>query len=233
MSGIRFADPRKRRIDAHGFTNMKYGVYHMIAREEIGARIKAKRLKLGMTLKDLSQATDLSVGFLSQFERGMSSIAIDSLEKVANVLSLPLFSFFSSIDEINSPDQVIRYYEMRPDHVNPRIFQYVLSHNVHGYCLLPRIFMLMPMNENRKIELYSHNGDEFLYVLEGVVTLYVDNDTYVLYPGDSTLIHSRQPHNWINLTNNVVRILTVNCPNPFVNAQHNADTKIDQPQTET
>ena len=199
----------------------------MIAKEEIGARVKFKRLKLGMTLKELSQATELSVGFLSQFERGMSSIAIDSLEKVADALSLPLSSFFSNIDESNPTDQVIRYYDMRPDHVNPRIFQYVLSNNVHGYCLLPRIFMLMPMNENRKIELYSHNGDEFLYVLEGVVTLYVDNEKHVLYPGDSMLIHSKQPHNWINLTNNVVRILTVNCPNPFVNTQHCADTAMD------
>ncbi len=202
----------------------------MIAKEEIGARIKAKRLKLGMTLKDLSQATDLSVGFLSQFERGMSSIAIDSLEKVADVLALPLFSFFSSIDETNATDQIVRYYDMRPDHVNPRIFQYVLSHNVQGYCLLPRIFLLMPMNENRKIELYSHNGDEFLYVLEGTVTLYVDNDKHVLYPGDSSLIHSQQPHNWINLTNNVVRILTVNCPNPFINTQHGCEAKTDKPK---
>ena len=196
----------------------------MIAKEEIGARIKSKRLKLGMTLKDLSQATELSVGFLSQFERGMSSIAIDSLEKVAEVLSIPLSSFFSNIDESTSTDQVMRYYEMRPDHVNPRIFQYVLSPNVHNYCLLPRIFMLMPMNENRKIELYTHKGDEFLYVIEGVVTLYVDSDKHVLYPGDSTLIHSQQPHNWINLTNNVARILTVNCPNPFVNTSHCEET---------
>ena len=191
----------------------------MIAKEEIGARIKAQRLKLGMTLKDLSQATDLSVGFLSQFERGMSSIAVDSLEKVANVLSLPLSSFFSDIDENDNTDPVVRYYDMRPNQVNPRIFQYVLSHNVQGYCLLPRIYMLMPMNENRKLELYSHSGDEFIYVLEGVVTLYVDNEKYVLYPGDSILIHSQQQHNWINLTNNVVRILTVNCPNPFVTTQ--------------
>ena len=204
----------------------------MIAKEEIGSRIKAQRLKLGMTLKDLSKATDLSVGFLSQFERGMSSIAIDSLEKVAEVLSLPLSSFFSNINNNDSEDPVIRYYDMRPDHVNPRIFQYVLSHNVQGYCLLPRIFLLMPMNENRKIELYSHNGDEFLYVLEGVVTLYVDNEKFVLYPGDSTLIHSQHPHNWINLTNNVVRILTVNCPNPFVTAHHCADIQEHEQGTE-
>ena len=202
----------------------------MIAKEEIGAKIKAKRLKLGMTLKDLSQATELSVGFLSQFERGMSSIAIDSLEKVSEVLSIPLSSFFSNIDDSTSADPVMRYYEMKPDHVNPRIFQYVLSSNVHNYCLLPRIFMLMPMNENRKIELYSHNGDEFLYVLEGVVTLYVENDKHVLYPGDSTLIHSKQPHNWINLTNNVVRILTVNCPNPFANTAHCAETIATSPE---
>lgn len=46
-----------------------------------------------MTLKQLSEKTNLSTGFLSQMERGMSSIAIDTLENIAGVLGVSLTSF--------------------------------------------------------------------------------------------------------------------------------------------
>ena len=187
----------------------------MLQADEIGAIVKMERLKNQMTLKDLSDATNLSVGFLSQFERGMSSIAIDSLEKVATALGLSLSSFFLNISSNEKENPVLKSYDMRPNCVNPRIIQYVLSHNVSHYDLFPRIFALMPMNDDETIELYSHNGEEFLYVLEGVVTLCLEEEKHVLYPGDSAQIHSNQPHNWINLTNKVTKILTVNVPNPF------------------
>lgn len=49
----------------------------------IGAKVKSLRIGKEMTIKQLSEACGLSVGFLSQFERGISSIAIDSLETIA------------------------------------------------------------------------------------------------------------------------------------------------------
>ena len=58
----------------------------------IGLRIKALRTEKKYTLKYLSEQTGLSIGFLSQFERGLTSIAIDSLEKIAQVLEVELSS---------------------------------------------------------------------------------------------------------------------------------------------
>ena len=43
----------------------------------IGAKVKQKRTERKMTLKQLGEKTGLSVGFLSQFERGLSSIALE------------------------------------------------------------------------------------------------------------------------------------------------------------
>ena len=47
----------------------------------IGAKVKAFRTAKKYTLKQLSEESGLSIGFLSQLERGLSSIAIDSLAK--------------------------------------------------------------------------------------------------------------------------------------------------------
>lgn len=45
----------------------------------IGMKIKKLRTEKGMTLKELSEKSELSVGILSQFERGLTTIAVDSL----------------------------------------------------------------------------------------------------------------------------------------------------------
>ena len=60
----------------------------------IGARVKALRTSKKLTLKQLSELSGLSIGFLSQLERGLSSIAIDSLAKLADILPRRLSSTF-------------------------------------------------------------------------------------------------------------------------------------------
>ena len=49
--------------------------------KDIGNKIKLLRQSNGMTLKTLSEKVGLSIGFFSQLERGLTSVAIDSLSK--------------------------------------------------------------------------------------------------------------------------------------------------------
>ncbi|WP_197249584.1 helix-turn-helix domain-containing protein [Cytobacillus firmus] len=62
--------------------------------DEIYKKIKDLRLQNGYTLKELSERTDLSISFLSQVERGTTSLAITSLKKIANVLNVKISEFF-------------------------------------------------------------------------------------------------------------------------------------------
>ena len=68
---------------------------------EIAERIRNLRKEKSLTLKDLSEKTDLSVSFLSQVENGASSLAITSLKKIADALgvSMKIYSYlpFSSM----------------------------------------------------------------------------------------------------------------------------------------
>ena len=54
----------------------------MSATTDIGSKIKKYRKEKKYTLKNLSEQTGLSIGFLSQLERGITTIAIDSLANV-------------------------------------------------------------------------------------------------------------------------------------------------------
>lgn len=182
----------------------------------IGAKVKALRTSKNYTLKQLSEESGLSIGFLSQLERGISSIAIDSLARISAILEVPLSGFF---DENNSTNQdpVVHSFNLQCTKATSEIVQYILSNRVAEYDILPRLFQLMPLMDNNSNDavMLNHVGEEFIYILEGIVTVYVEDREYTLYPGDSIQIHSNEKHNWINLTNKVAKLLSINSPNPF------------------
>lgn len=189
----------------------------------IGSRIKALRTEKKYTLKQLSDETGLSVGFLSQAERGISSIAIDSLAQIADCLGVTLSSFFAEEDaEPHDPDPVVHAFDLRYTAIGPQIVQAILSHNNRQYGILPRIFRLMPFAEPGAVpEMYTHSGEEYIYVLSGVVTVWLDGRSYTLYPGDSMQIRSDLPHNWVNNTTRMAELLSINYPNPFLQENEN------------
>ena len=183
----------------------------------IGAKVKAFRTAKKYTLKQLSEESGLSIGFLSQLERGLSSIAIDSLAKLADILGVSLSAFFDSASE-QEKSPVNRSFAMHCNQINPQIIQYLVNGNSSDFTCLPRIFHLMPSanTSSDRLEMNRHDGEEFIYVLEGILTVYLDGCEYCLNPGDSIQIHSQTPHDWVNNTNRVVKILTVHTPNPFI-----------------
>ncbi|MDY2613486.1 MAG: cupin domain-containing protein [Lachnospiraceae bacterium] len=184
--------------------------------QEIGNTIKQERLKQGMTLQQLSTATGFSIGYLSQFERGLSQIAIDSLHKITDVLGMEFIDFFREEESSPSASPVTRIYDASCDKVSDQIIQYTLSKNAKNFSYLPRLYHLMPhIGADENIELYAHEGEEFIYVLEGVLKLYVEEDEYIMYPGDSVQLDSTKKHNWTNCGTQITKILTVNMPNPF------------------
>ena len=183
---------------------------------DIGLIVNKLRKEKKITLKELSDKSGLSTGFLSQFERGMTTIAVDSLMVIAKILEVDLDIF--SQKKIGSCGQeiLIRSYDRDVSSVNSKYIQFNLVRNVAGADFLPRIYEILPSRyEDKATENYVHEGVEFIYVLEGVLTIHIKNRTYEMYPEDSIYLDSHTPHNWENNTNKVVRILTVNSPNPY------------------
>ena len=181
---------------------------------DIGSKIKELRTNKKLTLKELSSNTGLSIGFLSQLERGLTTIAIDSLEKIATVLGVDLSYFFTIPKENKS--SVLKSYEKEVFQVvKSKFITYHLSTDMENKLMLPRIFEILPGVEGECLTSYQHDGEEFVYVLEGILTLILDTTKYELYPGDSAHYESKVVHNWGNYTNKIAKILTINTPNAF------------------
>ncbi len=182
---------------------------------QIGKRAKQLRQEKKITLKELSEKTNLSVGYLSQFERGINTIAIDSLAKIAEVYNVSLSYFFPNKSGENSV--VLKSHEQETlDVIGENYIVTCLSVDNTDHILYPRLIEILPtLKTNEALQTYPHEGEEFIYVLEGILTLLYKDEKHYLYPGDSAHYSSSVPHNWTNSTNKNVKILCISVPNPF------------------
>lgn len=191
----------------------------------IGMKIKNLRTEKGITLKELSEKSELSVGYLSQLERGLTTIAVDSLEKLAKILEVHLTYFFDYPHK--REEMVLRSYEQEILDIEEGGFiKYSLSTNLEDKQIVPRLVEILPQKNEEEIISYKHDGEEFVYVLEGILTIYIDGERYEVYPGDSIHMNSSIRHNWANYTNKKVKLLAVNTPNGYRgSAAHEIDAK--------
>lgn len=183
---------------------------------DIGKTIHKIRKERKMTLKELSEKTSLSTGYLSQFERGLTSIAIESLQTISKVLDVDMDAFFSKPkSKIKDESPIIRSYDREIGKISTKIIQYYLVKDVENAAFLPRIYEVMPKDQDAHAKTYVHEGVEFIYILEGILTLSYKNQIYEMYPEDSAYISSDIAHNWENNTNKKVKMLVINYPNQF------------------
>ena len=171
-------------------------------------KIKSLRNEQGLTLKDLSEKTELSVSFLSQIERGSSSLAITSLKKIADAFDVPITFFFDSETNHN---YMLQTNDRKPFQLEGSPTTYTrLNGEFGGRSLEPLLVKLAPnqvQNQNS-----NHPGEEFYYVLKGAALFTVDGKEYFVREGDSIHYPSEVPHTWENPLNEETIILCVLTP---------------------
>lgn len=182
----------------------------------IGHTVNRLRKSADMTLKDLSDATGLSQGFLSKFERGQTTIAVDSLLQVAAALGTTVERLTMPEEPAQAPEMpkvVHRSYENSVLFLENGNIHYQITDGVTDMEVLPKRIVLLPSSRVEHATLSAHKGQEFVYVLEGVLTLEVEGEVSELYPGDTAHFRSDVEHDWYNNTNRNTVILTVHTPN--------------------
>lgn len=180
--------------------------------ESLGVKVKALRKKKNMTLSELSEITNLSTGYLSQFERGKTTIAIEYLQKIAEAFDVPVEHLLKQ--EMVNDDPIVRSYQQETIRIfNNNVYK-SLSKAPRDMDMMPKLVEILPQlhRSQEPMENYGHVGEEFLYVIEGILTLHLDKEVHHLYPGDAIHFKSDLAHNWENETDRVVRFVAVHCP---------------------
>lgn len=178
--------------------------------EGIGAKIKRLRLSQNKRLKDVAADSGLSISFLSQVERGVNAISLYSLERVAASLGVKTGYF---LDTPATPDdRVLRNYQRTYIYADGSLIYQRLDHPAPEYQLCPVEVTVLPFDPQRPSRVLPHQGEEFIYVLEGVLTVILGDRSYELNPGDAMHYLSTVPHDWRNYSGRSVRLLSVNIP---------------------
>lgn len=177
--------------------------------QNIGIRLKALRKSKNMTLKQVAEKTNLSISFLSQLEHSKCSITIESLVEISEVLDVNPSYFFADYEESQSKNKIaINKQQTLEENMVISNFTYKdLSGNFSNQSFLPTLVTLHPRKEG--VRPLAHSGQEFIFVLEGVLTVIFDTDEISLEAGESIHMESTTPHNWLNKTDQLIKFLYV------------------------
>lgn len=161
----------------------------------VGVAIRGLRRQQGLSLRELSQRCGLSVGFLSQVERGLASPALTSVHVIARALGTDMSRLFS----LPAPREAAPapYLHRGTDgdgtviQSSGRIYS-LLSGRASDLALEPMLVTIPPGSADD--EPYSHDREEFAYILSGSLRYLMNGQEYRLHPGDSIHFRSTVPH---------------------------------------
>ena len=177
-----------------------------------GRLLRRLRAARSLSLREASDRSGLSISFLSALERGVSGASVATLQRLTTAYGTTLLELFAATDAGDA--RLVRADErpvLRVSDGEVRIEQ--LARDTRQ--LEPQLFTLAPGASSDGS--YAHEGEEFLYLLSGAVTVWVgDDERYVLdREGDALSFPSTLPHRWRNDASGESRLLWINTPPTF------------------
>ena len=174
----------------------------------IGARLRHLRGRHKLSLAQVAEAVGISVGFLSALERSQMSGSVGTLRKLARFYKTNIFDFFGTGD---GGGRQVRPAERKVLEAGEGVRMELLAWG--NAVMEPHLFRVAPRAGSG--DPYTHEGEEFIYVLRGDFSITVGADEYHLEPGDSFYFESATPHHWKNPGGKETWLLWVNTPPTF------------------
>lgn len=178
----------------------------------IASQIRDLRKAKKLTLKEFSKRCGLSIGHLSQVERGVSEISLSALKAIANALEVQISWFFEEADTPSSLEQhfVVRANQRRQlKFTGTGISEELMSPDLKGETLVVMTEIQPgagdPIDVSRPVE-------ESGVVLDGELELWIGEQQFLLAKGDSFRIPKNAPHRCANPSIEVSRSLWIITP---------------------
>lgn len=176
----------------------------------IGERLRNLRIASDLTQKELAERSDLTKGFISQLERDQTSISVDSLMNILQVLNVKITDFFSE-----EPGEPIIFQEDQRTSLDEK--------GVHAFELLipgatnrrmePALVELTPGQQTRSLEPYQ--GEEFGFILQGIVTIRFGTKSFYARTGECFYFEATREHHLENSGKRMAKFLWITTPPMF------------------
>ena len=136
------------------------------------------------------------------------SASVGTLRKLARFYKTNILDFFDPT-ESNTP--LVRPDKRKILEASPGVRMELLAWG--NTVMEPHLFRIAPKAGSG--DSYSHEGEEFIFVLRGELKIALDGQEYRLKRGDSFYFESATPHTWSNPSNTETWLLWVNTPPTF------------------
>jgi transcriptional regulator with XRE-family HTH domain len=161
---------------------------------ELSQRIKQRRLELGLSLEEVAAGAGQTRSWLSKVENFRITPSLPALARVAEALRVPLSVLLEGLDA--RPQMVLtRKKDRRVIQRDPQNSDIVYQELVRGRAnrRMNPFLLEVPPGGGRSIA-RPHEGEEFLTVLRGKVTLEYGAEVLLLVAGDSLYFDADTPH---------------------------------------
>ncbi|HEY0792403.1 MAG TPA: cupin domain-containing protein [Chthoniobacterales bacterium] len=173
-----------------------------------GAHLRELRSQRGWTLDELARRSGLSSAFLSRLESGDRQASIAAVLTLARVFRVSLSSMFEP-PFTAEPCLIVRAADAAPQTADGLTYA-SLSDADRFFNLQPLRVTVSPTREGS--DHFQHEGEEWIYVLSGQLTLSLAGQTHELEPGDSAHFNSWLPHRLIARGSREAELLLVASP---------------------
>jgi proline racemase/DNA-binding transcriptional MerR regulator/quercetin dioxygenase-like cupin family protein len=174
--------------------------------EKIGETVRNLRQEAGMSLRELSDRTEIGVSHLSMFERGAAFLSPARMSAIAEVFHRTLAEILGGTSRRDMP--IVRKGEGRiVSTFGPGVAIEQLT--VAERLMDAEVWTIEAGRESDGF--YAHDGEELIYLLEGELEITLSGrEAAILRPGDSAYFNSRIGHRWRNISGQNAVVLWIN-----------------------
>ncbi len=171
---------------------------NMKENKEFALKVKSIRERQNMTIEELAEKSDVKLEVLQAMENGEIIPSLTPLTKMAKALGVRVGTFLDDTPQLGpvvvrggKPNNVL-YFSGREDVTNASNLEFhslgagKIDRNIDPY--------IIDITYEEDYKLSSHEGEEFIYVLEGEIEVEYGKDKYTVAAGDSIFYDSVVPH---------------------------------------
>lgn len=182
---------------------------------ELGDKIKKLRKEQNRSLTEIADICGFSKSLLSKIENGKTMPPISTLIKIADALGTKVSILLDDqqqsgtiyTTEVQSQSKLVKTEK------GYSFFAFAVEREDK---LMQPFLFVSRKDEHDSRHVFSHNGEEFIFILEGKMKYKVGNVEYTLNPGDSLYFDSIEKHSLSPITNEVkyLAVFTQSKPGP-------------------
>lgn len=181
--------------------------------EKIGRKIKGLRELNGISLDELAERASVKKEQLEMVENEQVDPSMGMLTKITRVLGVRLGTILDggedsgiAVSTVADRTKTIRF-SSNEETLNEQLDYVSLAKGKTDRHMEPFIVTINP-GDDKQTKLSRHEGEEFIYVLEGELSLVYGKDNFSLKAGDSVYYNSIIPH-YVSAKDKPARILAV------------------------